>query len=241
MNKRWRDAWYLVQSDLVRFKFGVVFTLFFAAYMAVCSLASLHVMTDGSGEDAYMRILLDFVMLALVPSLGFLFSRRSFGYLANDSYRKHLIKMRTLPIDTRTIVLSRYMSMGFNTMVNGLIFFGIQYIFIITVIKPLDFNRFGIYALTFIAYSIIMHTIYIQLEWRYSGKRYGLIVSMIMALSLIVAIVIGLTGNSIFLAVMELAFQWPIPTVIIAVIVIVQTFRTGMQLSLRTLKKVDLM
>lgn len=241
MNKRWRDAWYLVQSDLVRFKLGAGFTLIFTVYVAACSLMSLRFISGETDGDTYMKIMLDFLMLALVPNFGFLFSRRSFRYIADDSYRKHLIKMRTLPIDARTIVLSRYMSLSLNTLVNGLIFFTIQYLFIINVVEPLAISQFVIYVLTFIAYSIFMHTIFIQFEWRYSGKKYAFIVFMIMLASLIMAIIIGLTGNSIYLTVMDLASHWPIPTAIIAVIVIAQTLRTGMQLSLRTLRKADLM
>lgn len=241
MNKRWRDAWYLVQSDLVRFKLGAGFTIIFTAYVAACSLMSLRFLSGETDGDTYMKIMLDFLMLALVPNFGFLFSRRSFRYIADDSYRKHLIKLRTLPIHTRTIVLSRYMSLSLNTLVNGLIFFTIQYLFIINVIEPIAVSQFVVYALTFIAYSVLMHTLFIQFEWRYSGKKYAFIVFMIMLATLIVAVTIGLTGNSLFLAVMELASHWPIPTAIIAVIVIAQTLRTGMQLSLRTLRKADLM
>lgn len=241
MNKRWRDAWYLVRSDLIRFKFSTGFTLFFMAYIAGAFLIVLEGSSNAPSQSTYMKIMLDFVMLVFVPNLGYMINRRSLGCISNDSCRKHMIKLRTLPTDARTIVWSRYLSVGLYTLVNGLIFFGIQYLFISDILEPLTFTQFAIYVLTLIAYSLIMHTVYIQFEWRYSGKKYVVMMSMMMVAFLIAAIVIGLTGNNLFFTVIDLTVHWPILTLLVALLVIIQTFRTGVNLSVRTLQKIDLM
>ncbi|MGZ9585488.1 hypothetical protein [Paenibacillus marinisediminis] len=241
MGKRWQDAWMLVKTDLSRFKLGTLFTFIFSAYMSLCTMFAVQSVVSGESVSKLSFIFLDFMMLIIVSNLGCVFNRRAFRYWSEDSYRKYLLKVRSLPIDLHSIVLSRYISMGIFTLINSFVFFTIQYFAISSLRDGLSLSQFLAYVFVAIVYSVMMHSFFVVLEWSYSGKKYFVFVMAIIITILLVTIGIGLTGNSVFLTLIYAVRHWPLITTIIAFVLLTQIIPFGMRMSLHTLRKVDLM
>lgn len=89
-----RDAWVLVRADFRGDKLNIVrallFSIIFMGYMAAMTVM---VTEDAlSGSDG--RLMSDFLLISMIPMLGFTFSRRTMKYLSEDSYTRMLAYMR---------------------------------------------------------------------------------------------------------------------------------------------------
>lgn len=172
VNKQLKDAWMLVKTDLIRFKWGVLFTLLFSGYMGAISTLMLNglLKPDQEGDTLVLRAVFDFVYLITLPNFGFFFSRRNTRYLQEDSYTKWMRKLRILPIDVGTIALSRYMMLAVAFVLNMTVFLTAQMMLsdsLQSTFSPLSLIA---YVLVLTAFSVVVQTVYIQFEL---GKHAG--------------------------------------------------------------------
>lgn len=60
VNKQLKDAWMLVKTDLLRFKWGALFTLLFSGYMGAISTLMLNglLKSDQEGDTLVLRAVL---------------------------------------------------------------------------------------------------------------------------------------------------------------------------------------
>ncbi|WP_028544724.1 hypothetical protein [Paenibacillus taiwanensis] len=239
--KRWKDAWMLCRRDLQRYWVGLLFTFLFAAYMAVCTLPMLGANLGQEEDSVIIRCMLDFVSLIMIGNLGFVFNRRGRRYLADDSHRKHIVKLRTLPVELKTIVLSRFMHLSLATLINGTIYFSIQYVFMRDLRQLLPIGNFLVYVLALMTFAVLIHMFYLAFEWSVSGKRYMIIVLLMMIGYLLISIGVSFTGQSLMIMLINSSNQYALAVGVISVAVLIQTYTYSGKIMLGLLKRKDLM
>ncbi len=242
VNKQWKDAWMLVKTDLIRFKWGVLFTLLFSGYMGAISTLMLNglLKPNQEGDTLVLRVVFDLVYLIALPNLGFFFSRRSTRYLQEDSYTKWIRKLRILPIDAGTIALSRYMMLAVAFVLNMTVFFTFQLMLsdsLRSAFSPLSLIA---YVLVLTAYSIVVQTIYIQFELGRHAGGYLRLVFIVIFVILALSVIVALSGGSMMLAFLYIAKHYPWISGLIAAGVTVQTFVIGIAVTRNTIRNRDL-
>ncbi|WP_259391724.1 hypothetical protein [Paenibacillus thiaminolyticus] len=242
VNKQLKDAWMLVKTDLLRFKWGALFTLLFSCYMGAISTLLLNGLlnSDQEGDTLVLRAVVDFVYLLTLPNLGFFFSRRNTRYLQEDSYTKWMRKLRILPIDVGTIALSRYMMLAVAFVLNMTVFFTFQLMLsdsLQSTFSPLSLVAF---VLVLTAYSIVVQTVYIQFELGKHAGSYLRLIFIVMFIILALSVIVTLSGGSMMMAVIYIAKYYPWVSGLIAAGVIVQAFVIGMAVTRNTIRNRDL-
>ncbi|WP_407054907.1 hypothetical protein [Paenibacillus dendritiformis] len=242
VKKQWKDAWMLVKTDLIRFKWGALFTLLFSVYMGAISTLMLNglLKSDQEGDTLVLRTVFDFVYLVSLPNFGFFFSRRNTRYLQEDSYTKWMRKLRMLPIDVGTIALSRYMMLAVAFVLNMTVFSIVQLMIsdsLQSTFSPLSFIA---YVLLLTAYAVVVQTVYIQFELGKHAGGYLRLIFIVMFIVLALSVIVALSGGSIMMAVIYIAKHYPWVSGLIAAGVIVQTFVIGMAVTRNTIRNRDL-
>ncbi|CEH28681.1 hypothetical protein AM501_08735 [Aneurinibacillus migulanus] len=228
MSNRYNKAWTLVRTDLVRFKWGVVFTLLFSVYMGVTSLVMInHLLDENEEKLRFLSGMLDFVYMITLPNFGFFFSRRSMRYLQEDSYTKWMMKLRTLPIDIRTIAISRIMLMAVAFALNMSIFILIQVIFSSELRTELSPISIAAYAFMLTAFAMIISLIYIMMELSYNGRKFMKNIFITLGIVTVISIIIALSGGSAVLTVIYVAEYYPWLSSILALGIIACVFMFG--------------
>ncbi|MDK8182854.1 hypothetical protein [Paenibacillus sp. UMB4589-SE434] len=239
--KRWKDAWMLCKRDFQRYWIGLLFTFLFAAYMAVCTLPMLGANLSKEDDSVAIRCLLDFISLVMIGNLGFVFNRRGRRYLADDSHRKHIVKLRTLPVELKTIILSRFMHLSIATLLNGTIYFLIQYVFMRDLREVLPVGNYLVYVLALMTCAVLIHMFYIGFEWSVSGKGYMIVVLLMMIGYLLISICVSFTGKSLVVMLIQSSNQYALAVGVISVAVLIQTYTYSGKILLGLLKRKDLM
>lgn len=242
MNKQLKDAWMLVKTDLIRFKWGALFTLLFSVYMGAISMLMLNglLKSEQEGETLVLRAVFDFVYLVSLPNFGFFFSRRSMRYLQEDSYTKWMKKLRMLPIAVGTIALSRYIMLAAAFIVNMTVFFIVQLSVsdgLQSTLSPLSLIA---YVLVLTAYAVVVQTAYIQFELGKHSGSYMRFVFIVVIAILVLSFIVAWSGGSIMMAVIYIVKHYPWVSGLIAAGVIVQTFVIGLAATRNTIRNRDL-
>lgn len=241
MSNRYNKAWTLVRTDLVRFKWGVVFTVLFSVYMGVTSLVMIdHLLDENEERLRFLSGMLDFVYMITLPNFGFFFSRRSMRYLQEDSYTKWMMKLRTLPIDTRTIAVSRIMLMAVAFALNMSIFILIQVIFSSELRTELSPISIAAYAFMLTAFAMIISLIYIMMELSYNGRKFMKNIFITLGIVTVISIIIALSGGSAVLTVIYVAEYYPWLSSILALGIIACVFILGITGASNRIRKRDI-
>lgn len=116
-----KQAWLITVREMTMERWTIPMTILFSLYLGFTT--SMVMAVQFNGEDVSLSPVMDFLILFLLPFLGFLFNRRSFRYLQEDSYTTMLAYYRTLPIPSRIVVMSRMQQMFVAFGMNGLVYF----------------------------------------------------------------------------------------------------------------------
>lgn len=142
-------------------------------------------------QEVLLNPVLDFLMMTSLSLIGFLFSRRSFNYIKEDSYTQMLFYYRTLPIPVETVMKSRILIMIVAFLING--------VFLFTTIRLLfdmDMNglQYTAFVLTWMGYALSANGIFIFFEMNSSGRAYMWITAGLVLLFGIGAVVGAISG-----------------------------------------------
>ncbi|GIP54218.1 hypothetical protein [Paenibacillus vini] len=167
--KEWKDAWIIFAKDLRLDRMYLVWNLVFMIYTGIMMSTLFH-----SREEAraVMNPMADFLLLILVPMVGFYFSRRSFNYIKEDSYTKMLLHYRTLPIPDTTIMKSRLIQLATAIPLNSLILFTTVYFMFVAMGIKMGLAQYLAFVLTWIGYVLAMNGLYIYFEFMKKGRTY---------------------------------------------------------------------
>lgn len=226
MRHDYRTAWRIVWNDLIRFKWGLFMTIVFSAYIAVMSGVMLQALLNGYVSKVF-KGMADFVFLVTIPNLGFLFTRRTMRYMKDDSYTKWMRKLRTLPIDARTVVLSRIMQMLVALFINMSVMLVGQYI-LSDKIRSLGWSGSFSYVLMLAAFAVAVNWVYISLEMSLSGRLYIKYSFLLLGVMTVVSVLVGAANGSILLATVGVAQSYPWISIVLSIVIIVNSIIIGM-------------
>lgn len=203
-----RDSWFMIRSDFRGDKLRIlgimIFTMVAMGYLA----GMMSVIVNDSLLTKDRTVVTDFMLISLIPMLGFTFSRRSMKYWSEDSYTKMLAYMRSLPIASSVILCKRKIQAVCSFAVNGLLFFAIVYIASENLRTELNLLSYIVFALTWIGYGLIVNGLYIFIEYLFSGKAYLGITFIIVAVSFGISILVMLAGGNLFLYSISCSKEW---------------------------------
>ena len=194
-----RDSWFMVRSEFSGDKIKLLFTFLFS--ILLISYFGFFIgllLNDSLGEHEGSPII-DFMLLSMIPILGFTYSRRSFKYWSEDPYTKMLAYLHSLPIPTVVILGKRKIQSLLSFSFNGIVFFSLLYLLgknLRLEITPLPYI---VFALTWVGYGLIVTGMYIFIEFLFSGKVYCGFTILMMLLSGGVAAVVNLAGGNLLL------------------------------------------
>lgn len=200
------NAMKIVKKDFVSDKLQMVWTMLFMVYMGFAT----SVIIDNQFEhlNEYINPLIDFLLVFYAPLLGFLFSRRSFRYLNEDSYTRMLYFYRSIPVPASAIFVSRIMYSLIAFVINGIVLFGVIYAIGNHIRAAMDFPSYIAFILTWIGIGFLITGPYIYWEHMCSGKRYFGNSLLVMALTSGTAVMLSLLGYSIFWFVVRASMKW---------------------------------
>ncbi len=200
------NAMKIVKKDFASDKLQIVWTMLFMVYMGFAT----SVIIDNQFEhlDEYVNPFTDFILVFYAPLLGFLFSRRSFRYLNEDSYTRMLYFYRSIPVPASAIFVSRIMNSLIAFAINGIVLFGLIYAIGNHIRVAMDIPSYIAFILTWIGIGFLITGPYIYWEHMCSGKRYFGNSILVMVLTSGTAVILSLLGYSIFDFVVRASIQW---------------------------------
>lgn len=200
-----KQAWMITRQDFRNNPYVMLWTLMFIMYLGV---TMSFVVSMQLGESGALNPAADFVMLVLIPFLGFIYNRRAFKYLQEDSYTHMLAFLRILPTPVSAVIMSRIQQTVLAFIVNSVVFFILLFTFSGTLRVYAGTGFFVSFALTWIGYGMLMHAIYIHLEFLKKGKAYFWLSLVIMLICGIIAIVVRIFGVNLVSTTAYFSKEW---------------------------------
>lgn len=191
--KNWKDAWFIFITDLRKDWLFLILNVFFMGYIGLMLGGTVH-----SGEEIELRMnpAIDIMLLSLSPMIGFLFTRRNFNYLKEDSYSQMLMYYRSLPIPTEVVMLSRYIQMGIAIIFNGIIVYGTMYVLAFSK-SDIHVSEFLVFVLTWVGFAIMINALYIHFEFLTKSHTYLWFTILLMLCTGIIAIIVAVFGGNV--------------------------------------------
>lgn len=192
-----RDSWFMIQADFRGEKMKMIFFLLFSILFTLYLAFFIGMLINDSFADKERTAIADFMMLSMIPLLGFTYSRRSFKYLSEDSYTKMLAYFHSLPIPASVILCKRKLQAIFSFSLNGFLFFGLVYVLGSDLRAEMSLLPYIVFALTWIGYGLIFTGVYIMVELMFNGKIYFIITFLILAVCGVISALIKLAGGNL--------------------------------------------
>ncbi|MDQ6421373.1 ABC transporter permease [Paenibacillus sp. LHD-117] len=167
---KWKGAWFLVKSELLRARWKSIIPIVFAGYMLLFMVPLFENALNGNDSSfAYWAI--DLYALLLFPCLGLMVTQPYF-YWRTDTYTKKLEVWRTLPIPFKQIVLGKFL-LYLTISIPAMILFFTGFYFAVHAMNPqFELGAFLQFALFWIVYTTIAGFGYLYVELGYKGKIY---------------------------------------------------------------------
>jgi hypothetical protein len=202
-----KDAWWITKRDLKSEKLLIVITLLFMAYQALM----ISLLIDEQLQiQSKSPVIVDILLLAYIPLLGFFFSKRSIKCLTEDSYTQLLVYLRTLPISPKSIMTSRLLQLIIALMMNSAIFFSVMYGISPQLRTEMSFGIYMGFALTWIGYALAISGLYIYFEFLFSGKQYFGLTMLLVVITCVIGIMIRIMGGNMLLYTIRMSQEWGI-------------------------------
>lgn len=200
------NAMKIVKKDFASDKLQIVWNIMFMVYMGFAT----SVIIDNQFEhlNEYINPLIDFLLVFYAPLLGFLFSRRSFRYLNEDSYTRMLYFYRSIPVPASAIFVSRIINSLIAFIINGIVLFGVIYAIGNHIRAAMDIPSYIAFILTWMGIGFLITGPYIYWENMCSGKKYFGISLLVMVITSGTAVMLSLLGYSVFDFVVRASIKW---------------------------------
>ncbi|WP_313639481.1 hypothetical protein MHH52_02645 [Paenibacillus sp. FSL K6-0276] len=203
-----KDSWFIMRSDFRGDKLKILWT-FLITVIFMCYLGGMtSLVTNDVLGNQDRTMIADFLLLSLMPLIGFSFSRRSMKYWSEDSYTRMLAYLRSLPIPINVILTRRKFQAVVSFALNGLLFFGIVYLLGENFRKELAVPSYIAFAITWIGVGLIVSGVYIFIEYLCSGKAYLCLTVLIVVLSWGISFLVTLGGGNLFLYSISSSKEW---------------------------------
>lgn len=200
------NAMKIVKKDFASDKLQIIWTILFMLYMGFATSVVINVQFEHL--DEYNNPFVDFIMVLFAPFVGFLFNRKSFKYLNEDSYTRMLYFYRSIPVPASAIFVSRIINSLIAFAINSIVFYGIIYAIGNHLRSVMDIPSYIAFMLTWVGVGFLLTGPYIYWENMCSGKVY-LRNTVLMSLLISGAIaVMSLLGYSILELAANAAMKW---------------------------------
>ncbi|WP_145050341.1 hypothetical protein [Paenibacillus xylanexedens] len=212
----WKQALWLTRSEMSKDRFQWLWSAIFMIYTGSMS----GVMLIQQHEVSFINPVVDTFFLIMVPFQGFLFSRRSFRYIQEDSYTQMLAFYRRLPIPNETVMWSRLQQSIMTFAYNGIFFYGSLYVVRLHE-EAFRWDQYLAFAMTCTGYGLFMTGLYIYGEFLFSGKKYLLLSALLLPLTIGLSLLIRLSGSYGLWIVIDHSKRWSLlsPIMWIALVV----------------------
>jgi len=192
-----KDSWFMLHGEIRGDKWKLIYTFLFSVLLMSYFGFFIGLLLNESLGKSGRNVIVDFMLLFMVPILGFTYSRRSFKYWSEDPYTKMLAYLRSLPIPLPVIICKRKLQSLFSFSFNGILFFGLMYLMGSDLRIHMSLLPYIVFALTWIGFGLMMTGVYIFIEFLYSGKVYCGVTFLIMLGSAGIAALVNLSGGSL--------------------------------------------
>ncbi|NGM84388.1 hypothetical protein G5B47_18420 [Paenibacillus sp. 7124] len=203
-----KDSWFMIRGDLrddkIRLMFTALFTIVVMSYLG----GLVGLLVNESAETHQRSVLADYLLLAMIPFLGYAYSRRAMKYWSADSYTKMLAYLRSLPVPVNAVMCKRKLQSIICFALNGVLFFGLVYALaghLRAFISPLGYI---VFSFTWIGYGLAVTGLFIFIEFLYSGKAYFWLLLLIMLGSFGVAMLVNFTGGNLLFYSLACSKEW---------------------------------
>jgi hypothetical protein len=203
--KAWKDAWVIFKKDLYTDRMYLIWNAIFMIYSGAMFSFMLYSVDHA---ETNIHPMADYLMLMMVPMIGFFFSRRSFNYLKEDSYTQMLRYYRMLPIPVKTVMKSRYIQLVITIIFNGIIFFSTIFFVFIIFNKDMSVTQYIAFAITWIGYALCINGLYIYLEFLKRGKIYFWLSMVLMLGMVVLTFVVAVLRSNLVKYTMDLSVRY---------------------------------
>lgn len=200
------NAMKIVKKDFASDKLQMIWTILFMLYMGFATSVVINVQFEHL--DEYNNPFVDFIMVLFAPFVGFLFNRKSFKYLNEDSYTRMLYFYRSIPVPASAIFVSRIINSLIAFAINSIVFYGIIYAIGNHLRGVMDIPHYIAFMLTWVGVGFLLTGPYIYWEHMCSGKVYLRNTVLLNLLIAGVVAVLSLLGYSIFEFVANASMKW---------------------------------
>jgi hypothetical protein len=167
---------FLAGHELKRYPLPAVLSGLFFAIMGLMT-GGMH-LGYGESQEAISKAVRvvqstsnDWIILCIVSSLGFVYTKDYFSYYRTDTFSRRLAFYRKLPIGGREIVAARYLVLGASLIAMSVCYYTPLYALLRAESVLTPGEGAGVF-LTWFSCSILAGSIYIYLELGYTGKQY---------------------------------------------------------------------
>ncbi|MFD1955623.1 hypothetical protein ACFSL6_16005 [Paenibacillus thailandensis] len=199
MNK-WQGAWHIARHELARGKIGSIITVLFSAYLVFTTFPLYDIPAE---QPELSRNVLDFILLAVFPVLGFSFNRSTFRYWREDICTHSLAQWRTMPIPVESIALGRLLMLAIHLVPAAVLYFTALYFAVPGLKEAYDVGPYILGALFWLFYSLGVASVYLYYELTLSGKRYTVVCFVVLFLFVAVAIGAGMAELALVVGVFD--------------------------------------
>ncbi len=187
----------MIRSELRGDKIRLVGTLVFSiAMISYLSFFTAMILNDSAGSSDRSAVS-DFMLITMVPILGFTYSRRSFKYWSEDSYTKMLAYLRSLPVPIRVILCKRKIQALLSFTFNGILYFAMIYGLAGSIREELSPIAYLAFALTWVGFGLAITGIYIVIELLCSGRAYCGYMFVIIGICIGISFLVNFSGGNL--------------------------------------------
>lgn len=172
----WQGALKLFRHEMRRSWVGVLITIGFYSYIGfVLTVVLGDMLASMKSGEGLVVFPVDFLMLTLLPNMGFVMNRTVFHYWKTNSFTRKIAYWRTMPIGFQSIVISRMLQLVAMLTIVGVYFFGLEYALVGELRETLSFGQYLLFALFWMGYALMMGSGYMFAEQCFSGRTYLLV------------------------------------------------------------------
>lgn len=165
------------------------------------------VMFLGQQQTDIINPVVDSFFLIMLPFQGFMFCRRSFRYIQEDSYTQMLAYYRRIPIPEQVVMWSRLQQSLMAFTYNGIFFYGSLYVVNLHA-EGFRWDQYLAFSLTCTGYGLLVTGFYIYGEFLNSGKKYLLLSMLFIPFAIVISILIRISGSYGLRIVMDGSKSW---------------------------------
>lgn len=200
----------ILRFEMSREWFGMAATVVFAVYIGVVLSIESNAVYAEEGPSRLFGGVLDFLFLFSFPVFGSLLNRSAFQCWRDDLYSKRIAHWRTMPIPLQAIAGARFLLAAGLMLLAGGSCLTVHFLLSGELQQRASGPEWLSAGIVWLAYGLIVQSVYTVLELGYSGKRYVKTCMGAMLLFAAVSALLNALGICMYRSVLDGAKALPI-------------------------------